>query len=132
MIDELASKVMGWVIHPNNTSHWVKDPIAPDYRVEAIVGNWNPLANPAHARQILAVLEQTHHVELKTPFQPGSPYLAGATPHGCSGWNGVPDIQVAAATLEQAVCLLSLQVTALPAHGLLVLEEPLEAEDGDS
>ena len=32
-------------------------------------------------------------MHLKSPFEPGGKWSCGFTPHGTSGWNGVPDFE---------------------------------------
>lgn len=62
------------------------------------------------AFDVIKKLEQQYHVTIKTPFMPGSDYWAGATPHGMSGFNGVPDYYVSATTLVDAILKLEGEV----------------------
>jgi len=50
------------------------------------------------------------HYRLQSPFRPGQPYFAGATPHDFTGWNGRSDIECAGESLGHALGLLVLAV----------------------
>lgn len=48
------------------------------------------------------------HARVESPFEAGQPYFAGFTPHGMSGWNGVPDHQAGAYCAAEAICRAAL------------------------
>ena len=80
-----------------------------DYKVQALVGDFNPFVKVQDAMMVLKRLEETHCITLRTPFVKGDRYFAGANPHGTSGWNGRPDIQASGKTMEEAICNLALE-----------------------
>lgn len=53
------------------------------------LSKWNTV------EQILSNMqERGYWCRLSSPFEPEEQWYAGFTPHGCTGWNGIPDNQM--------------------------------------
>lgn len=70
---------------------------------------------PDPIRVAVRMNELGYHLRLCSPFQPGQPWFAGFTPHGATGWNGRPDIEVGAKWARIAVSLAALEMVRLVA-----------------
>lgn len=68
----------------------------------------------AAAWSLVERMNKTHHCLIKTPFMPGELYFCGFTPHGVTGWNGVPDIYEPGETMPLAICSAFLAVARAP------------------
>ncbi len=80
----------------------------------------------AAAWLVVAHLTKHYHWRISSPFDPPhgeTLWFAGLTPHGCTGWNGRPDLECGGETGPEAICLV-----ALKAVGAI----PLEDRDVDS
>lgn len=106
-------------------------------------GIWPPVASPtgkdgrfcavkpvpfystswSDAALVLDELAKTHHWRLLSPFLPGEPWFAGLTPHGCTGWNGRPDVEASGKTGPEAICKAALAAKLLGEHGLSPAED---------
>lgn len=63
------------------------------------------------AFELVEKLAAEYHWEIKSPFREGSPWVAGLTPLGVTGWNGRPDYQAPGQTMPLAVCRAALVLT---------------------
>jgi len=58
--------------------------------------------------------KKQYHLTIKTPFDVGEPYFAGATQLGSTGWNGKPDYEVCGATMDDAIHNLAKLISTTP------------------
>ncbi len=131
--DLVAQVVLGW--HRSGEGEYMPEcwfspptpihPTGPQYEggLPAFSGHLK------NAGLVIDHMRRTHYWEMRTEFRPGTPRgdlcWVGLTPHGVTGFSGIPDFTSPGETLELAICRVSLRCVlglTMPYDGLSVQE----------